>query len=119
MQTSLSLSEYQQSAKEEMFLVNNLKLNSQKVLLPLKIEKIATEYCFYTNKKKMLNNLQSCTFLKGHQIAEVACQQSKADSKEWQAPVRHTNCFAFDRTTEEEAATINADKKKIAKINKF
>lgn len=80
MQTSLS--EYQQSAKEEMFLVNNLKLNSQKVLLPLKIEKIATEYCFYTNKKKMLNNLQSCTFLKGHQIAEVACQQSKADSKE-------------------------------------
>ena len=35
------------------------------------------------------------------------------------SPCKTTNCFAFDRTTEEEAATINADKKKTAKINKF
>lgn len=105
-------------SQREMPLVNYLKPGSWRLLLPLTMEKTARELCSHTNRKKILDNLQSHNFSSIHQIAEVVWQQSKLNCKEWQAPTRHTNCFTIGGAPKEEATTAKIDKK-TTKMNKF
>lgn len=58
----------------------------------------------------MLDDLQNPNFSQIHQIADVACQQSKPE-----APTIHTNCLPFGGAPQEEAGTIKAAKKTRAK----